>query len=138
MLFALKTAAVGGVDVRIICPLRSDAPLTDWASRSYLRELHEAGAQIYLYRSGFMHSKMMVSDDTLSTCGSTNLDSRSFENNFEVNAFVYDEGIALRMKKVFLDDQSQSVLLSDLPRRLNPHFLPRLWESLTRLLSPLL
>ena len=138
VLFALKTAAVGGVDVRIICPLRSDAPLTDWASRSYLRELHEAGAQIYLYRSGFMHSKMMVSDDTLSTCGSTNLDSRSFENNFEVNAFVYDEGIALRMKKVFLDDQSQSVLLSDLSRRLNPHFLPRLWESLTRLLSPLL
>ncbi len=138
VLFALKTAAVGGVDVRIICPLRSDALLTDWASRSYLRELHEAGAQIYLYRSGFMHSKMMVSDDTLSTCGSTNLDSRSFENNFEVNAFVYDEGIALRMKKIFLDDQSQSVLLSDLPRRLNPHFLPRLWESLTRLLSPLL
>lgn len=138
VLFALKTAAVGGVDVRIICPLRSDAPLTDWASRSYLRELQEAGAQIYLYRSGFMHSKMMVSDDTLSTCGSTNLDIRSFENNFEVNAFVYDEGIALRMKKVFLDDQSQSILLSDLPRRIHPRFLPRLWESLTRLVSPLL
>ena len=138
VLFALKTAAVGGVDVRIICPLRSDALFTDWASRSYLRELHEAGAKVYLYQAGFMHAKMMVTDDALSTCGSTNLDIRSFENNFEVNAFVYDEGTALRLKKVFLDDQSNSIALSELPRRIKPRFLSRLWESLTRLVSPLL
>ena len=138
VLFALKTAAVGGVDVRIICPLRSDAPFTDWASRSYLRELHEAGAKIYLYEAGFMHAKTMVTDDTLSTCGSTNLDVRSFENNFEVNAFVYDEGMALRMKKIFLDDQKQSVELSRMPRRIRPRFRTRLLESLTRLVSPLL
>ena len=138
VLFALKTAAVGGVDVRIICPLRSDAFFTDWASRSYLRELHEAGAKIFLYQAGFMHAKVLVSDDTLSTCGSTNLDIRSFENNFEVNAFVYDEGTALRMKKVFLDDQKQSVELSTLPRRVHPSFRARLLESLTRLVSPLL
>ena len=138
VLFALKTAAVGGVDVRIICPLRSDAPFTDWASRTYLRELHEAGAKVYLYQAGFMHAKTLVTDDTLSTCGSTNLDIRSFENNFEVNAFVYDEGTALRMKKVFLDDQEQSVELSEIPRRIHPHFGARLWESLTRLVSPLL
>ena len=138
VLFALKTAAVGGVDVRIICPLRSDAPFTDWASRSYLRELHEAGAKIYLYEAGFIHAKTMVTDDTLSTCGSTNLDVRSFENNFEVNAFVYDEGMALRMKKIFLDDQKQSVELSRMPRRIRPRFRTRLLESLTRLVSPLL
>ena len=138
VLFALKTAAVGGVDVRIICPLESDAVFTDWASRSYLRELHEAGAKIYLYKAGFMHAKTLVTDDTLSTCGSTNLDIRSFENNFEVNAFVYDEGMALRMKKVFLDDQKRSVAMSELPRRVHPGFLARLLESLTRLVSPLL
>ena len=138
VLFALKTAAVGGVDVRIICPLHSDALFTDWASRSYLRELHEAGAKIYLYEAGFMHAKTLVTDDTLSTCGSTNLDIRSFENNFEVNAFVYDEGMALRMKKVFLDDQKQSVELGDLPDRIAPRFGARLLESLTRLMSPLL
>lgn len=138
VLFALKTAAVGGVDVRIICPLHSDAVFTDWASRSYLRELHEAGAKIYLYEAGFMHAKTLVTDDTLSTCGSTNLDIRSFENNFEVNAFVYDEGMALRMKKVFMDDQKQSVELSELPRRVHPRFGTRLLESLTRLVSPLL
>ena len=138
VLFALKTAAVGGVDVRIICPYRSDARFTDWASRSYLRELHEAGARVFLYKEGFMHSKLMVCDDALSTCGSTNVDFRSFENNFEANVFIYDEGTALRLKKVFQDDEDLSIALKDVPGRLHPTFFRRLWESLIRLLSPLL
>ena len=138
VLFALKTAAVGGVDVRLICPYRSDARFTNWASRSYLRELHEAGAKVYLYKAGFLHSKLMVCDDALSTCGSTNVDFRSFENNFEANVFIYDEGTALRLKKVFQDDEALSVALSKVPGRLHPKFVRRLWESLIRLLSPLL
>jgi cardiolipin synthase len=138
VLFALKTAAVAGVDVRILCPLRSDARFTDWASRSYLRELHEAGAKVYLYKTGFLHSKVMVADDSLSTCGSTNVDFRSFENNFEANVFIYDESTALRLKKIILDDQSQSIPLAQLPRRLHPNFFKRLLESFARLVSPLL
>ncbi len=138
VLFALKTAAVGGVDVRVICPLHSDARFTDWASRSYLRELYEAGAKVYLYQPGFLHSKLMIIDDSLSTCGSTNVDFRSFENNFEANVFIYDEGTALRLKKIFLDDQALSVPLEQLPHRLHPRFFSRLWESLTRMISPLL
>ena len=138
VLFALKTAAVGGVDVRIICPKHSDARFTEWASRSYLRELHEAGAKIYLYHAGFLHSKLMICDDSLSTTGSTNVDFRSFENNFEANVFIYDQGTALRLKKIFMDDLSQSTPLSDMPNRIHPKFTRRLWESLTRLFSPLL
>ena len=138
VLFALKTAAVGGVDVRVICPLRSDARFTDWASRSYLRELHEAGAHVYLYRSGFLHAKFMVCDDSLATCGSSNVDFRSFENNFETNAFIYDHDVACRLRRIFADDQAESIVLGRLPRRLHPPFLQRLWESLARLLSPLL
>ena len=138
VLFALKTAAMAGIDVRVMCPLRSDARFTEWASRSYLRELYEAGAQVFLYKSGFLHSKLMIVDDSLSTCGSTNVDFRSFENNFEANVFLFDEGTALRFKKVFLDDEAQSVSYADLPARLHPKFWARLWESLTRLFSPLL
>jgi cardiolipin synthase len=92
VLFALKTATMAGVDVRILCPYHSDARFTEWASRSYLRELHEAGAKVFLYKAGFMHSKLMVIDDALVTCGSTNADFRSFENNFEANVFIYDQG----------------------------------------------
>lgn len=138
VLFALKTAALAGVDVCLICPHHSDARFTEWASRSYLRELGDAGARIYLYEPGFLHSKLMVVDDALSTCGSTNVDFRSFENNFESNVFIYDEGTALRLKKVFLDDLSWSTLLDDVPSWARPKFFQRLWESFTRLLSPLL
>ena len=138
ILFALKTAALAGVDVRVMCPLYSDARFLDWASRSYLREISEAGAKVYLYEPGFLHSKLLISDDSLVSCGSTNVDFRSLENNFEANVFIYDEGTALRLKKVYLDDQSQSVLLSDVPNRLHPKFYARLCESFTRLVSPLL
>jgi cardiolipin synthase len=138
VLFALKTATVAGVDVRILCPHHSDARFTEWASRSYLRELHEAGAKVFLYEPGFMHSKLMVIDDALVTCGSTNADFRSFENNFEANVFIYDQGTALRLKKVFLDDQSLSVNLEKVASWMRPTFFPRLWESLTRMISPLL
>ncbi len=138
VLFAIKTAAQAGVDVRILCPRRSDARFVEWASRSYLREAFEARVKVYLYQTGFLHSKMMVCDDSVVTCGSTNVDSRSFENNFEANAFIYDEGVAIRLRNVFLRDQENAVLLSDLPQRIHPSFKKRLWESLIRLLSPLL
>ena len=137
VLFALKTVALAGVDVRVICPRHSDARFVEWASSSYLREVVEAGVKVRLYEAGFLHSKLMVCDDSISTCGSTNLDFRSFENNFEANVFFYDEGVALRMKKVFFDDEQQTVLLTDLPQRMRADFLTRLWESVTRMLSPL-
>lgn len=137
VLFALKTAALAGVDVRVLCPRFSDARFVEWASRSYLREVAEAGVKVSLYEAGFLHSKVMVCDDAVSTCGSTNLDFRSFENNFEANAFFYDEGVALRMKKVFLDDERQAVALTDLPERMRANFFIRLWESITRLMAPL-
>ena len=137
VLFALKTAALAGVDVRVLCPRYSDARFVEWASRSYLREVYEAGVKVSLYKPGFLHSKLMVCDDAITTNGSTNLDFRSFENNFEANIFFYDEGLALRMKKVFLDDEKQSVLLKDVPGRMNRRFIVRLWESVTRMLSPL-
>lgn len=137
VLFALKTAALAGVDVRVLCPRHSDARFAEWASRSYLREVVEAGVKVGLYEAGFLHSKLLVCDDDICTCGSTNVDFRSFENNFEANIFFYDESLAQRLRQVFLADERLSVPLTSLPARLNPRFLARLWESLVRLLSPL-
>ena len=128
---------MAGVDVRVICPRQSDAKFVEWASRSYLREVMEAGVKVMLYETGFLHSKLMVCDDMVSTCGSTNVDFRSFDNNFEANIFFYDQDLALRIKDVFLEDETQSVLLKDTPEWTNRKILTRLWESLTRMLSPL-
>ena len=136
--FALKTAASAGVDVRVLVPRHCDARFVEWASRSYLREAAEAGISVSLYDAGFLHSKVMVSDDALCTCGSTNFDFRSFENNFEGNTFFYDADMAVRMRHVFLDDEQHAVPLASLPSRISPNIWQRLWDSLTRLLSPLL
>ena len=138
VLSALKTAAVSGVDVRVLVPRKSDARFTEWASRSYLREAVAAGVGISLYDAGFLHSKLMVCDDSICTCGSTNLDFRSFENNFEANMFVYDVGVAQRMKQVFLADERHSVPFAMEQSLQKPGFLKRLFESLARLFSPLL
>jgi cardiolipin synthase len=136
--FSLKTAAATGVDVRLLVPRKSDAKITEWASRSYLREAVESGIRVSLYEAGFLHSKLMVIDDKVSTCGSTNIDFRSFENNFEANTFFYDTDIAVRMRDLFLADEKQSIALSSLPGRIHPGFLARFYEGLARLFSPLL
>ena len=138
VLFALKTAALAGIDIRILVPQTNDTWFSEWASRSYLREAAEAGIKVGLYTPGFLHSKLMVCDDSISTCGSANVDFRSFENNFEANVFLYDEGIARQMKQLFLDDEAESVQFASLSERARPRFHVRLWESLVRLLSPLM
>lgn len=138
VLFAIQTAALAGVDVRLMMPSHSDAKIPEWASRSYIAAMVEAGVKVYLYESGFNHSKLMVSDDSLCTCGSTNIDFRSFENNFEANIFFYDKPLALRMKQVFLTDQESCTLIKSLSDLTNRPLFRRLWESLVRLLSPLL
>lgn len=134
---AMRNAALAGVDVRLMIPLRSDSKLADYASHSYLGELLEAGVKVYLYEKGFMHSKVMVSDDALSSVGSANFDFRSFYYNFEGNAFVYDRAVAQSLKNSFLDDQKgcRQLSLRDYEAR---SFACRLAESAARLLSPLL
>lgn len=138
LLFALKTAVTTGVDVRLLVPLHGDTWLTTWASRSYLREAAEAGIRVSLYEPGFLHSKLMVCDDNICTCGSTNMDIRSLENNFEANTFFYGSDVATSMRDVYLADERQSVPITSLPDRMRPSFRIRLWESFTRLMSPLL
>ena len=138
VLFALKTASIAGVDVRIIVPYRSDAKWVEWASRSYLREVVESGVTVMLYQAGFLHSKLLVCDDSISSCGSTNVDIRSFENNFESNIFLYGESTASMLRDMFLADERQSVRLQDKPERMHPKFLKRLWESMVRMMSPLM
>lgn len=138
ILFAMRTAALSGVDVRLMVPLHGDSKILEWACKSYLGEVIEAGVKVYLYKPGFNHSKLMVSDDYLSTCGSTNIDFRSFENNFESNIFFYDNEMALRVKNIYLEDQDYCIDIEEVRDFTHRSFIQRLWESLVRLLSPLL
>ena len=138
VLFAMRTAALAGVDVRLMVPRHADSHLLEWASMSYVVETLEAGVKIRLYEPGFNHSKMLACDDELCTCGSTNIDFRSFENNFEANVFIYDRPTTLRMKQLYLDDEAKSVDFNEVEELYHRPYLHRLMESMFRMLSPLL
>jgi len=134
---ALKTSALGGIDVRIIVPGMSDAVTSMWGTNSYIEELLESGVKIYFYKAGFIHSKVIVVDGTFSSVGTANLDFRSLETNFEVNAMIYDEEIAGILTNQFLDDQDKSdaVVLEEWIKR--PR-INKIKESFARILSPML
>ena len=138
VLFAMRTAALAGVDVRLMVPRHSDSHLLEWASLSYVVETLASGVKIKLYEGGFNHSKLLVADDEVSTCGSTNIDFRSFENNFESNVFFYDRQMALRIKELYMADEAQSIDFNDVDTLRHRPYLHRLTESLFRLLAPLL
>lgn len=133
----LKNAALAGVDVRIMMPEKGDSKLTYLSSCSYIEDMLSAGVKVYFYQKGFMHAKTLVSDDNVSSVGTTNIDFRSFEHNFEVNAFIYSKKTALELKEIFLNDVKDSVEITYKKWKERP-LMRRFLESILRLFSPLL
>lgn len=134
---ALQVAARSGVDVRIMIPERSDTRMAHLATRSFLAEMIRAGVKIYFYQPGFLHAKLIVSDDAVACIGSANMDFRSLEHNFEINAFVYQREFAMEMRRIFMYDVEQCLHITPsiwLKRPLSKRFS----ESFMRLFSPLL
>ena len=108
---ALKIAVFSGVDVRIMVPKCWDKFYVKAAAFQNIRELLQCGIKFYHYK-GFIHAKTLVSDDKVSTIGSTNIDTRSFDLNFEINSVFYDEKLAVSHKDIFLEDIKNSEVAS--------------------------
>ncbi len=134
---SLQVAARSGVDVRIMIPEHSDTKMAHLASLSFVAEMLRAGVKFYLYKPGFLHSKLIISDDYLACIGSANMDFRSLEHNFEINAFVYQQAFATHLRKIFLQDVDRSIHISA-HKWLNRPLRKRFIESFMRLFSPLL
>lgn len=134
---ALQTAALSGVDVRLMISEKVDSEIVGWCVRSYFEALLRSGIKIYLFPDGFLHSKVIVSDDAISTIGTANLDDRSFEQNYEVNAIIYDEPFAKLLKEDFLKDGNISRLLSYKEHKERP-WSDKLKEGFGKVFSPLL
>ena len=134
---AMKMASLSGVDVRLLVPGISDSFLVNAAAKSYYTELLKAGVKIYLYQKGFVHAKTLVADGCLAMVGTANLDYRSFDLNFEVNAVVYDEEIAKELTANFeLDLQDAEKI--EIEAWLNRPKHIQLVEKVVRLVSPML
>jgi len=133
----MQMAALSGVDVRLMIPERSDSRLSDSSTSSFLGPALEAGVRVFRYNNGFLHSKAIVIDDFISIIGSCNLDERSFVQNFEANAFIYDPITALHLKDLFMKDITSCNELS-LESWTNRKRREKLKESFARLFSPLM
>jgi cardiolipin synthase len=136
ILTALKTAALGGVDVKIMLPYKSDSRLVYWSTLSFVSEMLEAGVKIYFYRNGFNHAKLMLVDGIFASIGTANMDIRSFDQNFEVNAIIYDEETTTSLESSFLTDLDDCIHYS-LEEWNNRKWWFNFRESLARLMSPL-
>ncbi|CEH32730.1 cardiolipin synthase [Romboutsia lituseburensis] len=134
----LKIACLSGVDVRIMIPSKPDHPFVYWASCSYAGELLKFGAKVYTYDQGsFLHAKTVVMDDAICSIGTANMDIRSFELNFEVNAFMYSSEVAKKQRLIFENDILNSKEMTLDLYNSRPTNI-RMKESISRLLSPVL
>lgn len=134
---ACKMALLSGVKMHVMIPGKPDHPFVMWGSWSFLGELLDYGADVYLYDRGFLHAKTMTVDGEISTVGTTNLDARSFRLNFEINALVFNRRVALELESLFESDTADC-------RKLTKEFYAernwtiKLREGFARLLSPIL
>lgn len=137
VLSALQIAARSGVDVRLMIPCKPDHPFVYWATYSYVGDLLSAGARCYTYENGFLHAKGVAIDGQVSCYGTANMDIRSFELNFEVNATIYNEETTRRLEEIFINDlvHCKEITMDVYVRR---SLWIRVKEQCSRLLSPLL
>ena len=134
---AIKIARLSGVDIKLLVPGVSDSILVNTTSSSYYQELLSLGVEIYTYQKGFVHAKTMVCDSFVSTVGTTNLDERSFNLNFEINAFVYDKTFANELRATFYRDIEDAVKLNLEDWNNIPYHI-RFFERVMRLFSGLM
>jgi len=137
LIMALKTAALSGLDVRLIVQGIPEHKLTYLAMHSYFEELLQAGVKIFKYMKGTLHAKIFFIDNHLASVGSANMDLRSFLLDFEICAFVYDQALVERLKQDFEQDLNESIELILKTFQARPVY-ERFKESSARLLSPVL
>jgi cardiolipin synthase len=133
LLEALCMAARRGIDLRLICPRRSNHRLADLAREGYLSQLQEAGARVMLYRPRMLHAKAVLIDETVAVAGSANMDIRSLLLNYEVGLCIYDPEIIGRIEHWML-----GLMQACQGREPHKHAALTLVEDMARLFAPLL
>ncbi len=137
ILTALESAALRGVAVTIIVPMKNDSKLVHYASQAMFENLAQAGVRIMLFREGLLHAKTITIDNDYSLFGSVNLDMRSFWLNFELTLFIYDQIFTQRLRILQQHYMAGSVPL-DYKAYCKRPFYQRFKENAALLVGPLL
>lgn len=134
---ALKIAALSGIDVRIMVPDKPDHFFMKWILSANIGDLMEWGVKFYTYQKGFIHSKTIVSDGKVCSIGTANLDIRSFQLNFEINAIIYDDKFSKEQENIFIKDIEDCKLITMEEYESRSRAL-KIKEALIRLVAPIL
>lgn len=137
ILEALIVSALSGLKVKLLVPGVSDSVFVNTAARSYYGALLKAGVEIYRYQTGFVHAKTVVTDRKMAIVGTANMDYRSFDLNFEVNAIVYDEGVATALRTIFYEDLKGAEKIDPIAWDARPWYY-EIVEKTARLVAPML
>lgn len=134
---ALSTVAKSGVKVQLMIPQTSDSWIVQSASLSFVKQLLRIGIEVFFYKKGFIHSKVIIVDDNFASIGTSNMDYRSFDLNYEVNTYLYDKELVSQLHEQFEEDLMDcEMAMLDLWSKRNTAI--KLKESACRLLAPLL
>lgn len=134
---ALKVAVLSGVKVKLLVPYKGDNVIVNATSKSYYEELLQVGVEIYRYKKGFVHAKTMVCDGMVSFVGTANIDQRSFDLNFEVNAVLYGKDFADGLRQTFMDDIEDAIQIH-YDEWVNRPVVHRFVEKVIKIFSPIL
>ncbi|NAS29486.1 cardiolipin synthase [Flavobacteriaceae bacterium R38] len=136
LISALKIAKLSGVNLKLLVPGISDSKIVNSVSHSFYDELLDIGIEIYKYQKGFIHAKTMVCDSRLAIIGTANLDQRSFDLNFEINALVFNEKLAMELSNAFYDDLNNAIKIDPITWKNRP-YTEKFIERVARLISPM-
>jgi len=134
---ALIIASYSGIDIKLLVPQKSDSRMVDAAAASYFDPLLDAGIEIYQYKKGFIHSKTAVMDGEIGIIGTANMDIRSFDLNFEVNAVIYDAAVSAKIREDFFSDLKSAEKIDPEEWKKRTKF-KKFGQRVARLFSPIL
>ena len=134
---ALETTALSGVEVNLMMTGNPDKRIPFWVAQTYFDSLIDAGVNIYQYKKGFLHSKVLIVDEAISTVGSCNMDIRSFHLDYEINAVYYNKSVTGNLIEQFNEDLKYCIKINK-EDRVKLNVLKRLRNSVFRIFSPLL
>jgi len=134
---AMRSAALRGVEVKLVVPLENNHISAGFASRALYEDLLNAGVRIFERQPPFMHAKALIVDDEFAYIGTSNLDIRSFRLDYETNLAVCNTMFAERLKRIVIDDIEQSTEVK-WAAWVNRPLHQRVLENLFSLLVPVL
>jgi len=137
ILQSFKSAAMRGLDVRLLFPEKNNHVYTGLAGKALYEELMASGVRIFERKPPFIHAKALIADGKVALVGSANLDMRSLRLNYESNLLVFDDEFIRRLRTIVMNDFADSTEIDPAEWRRRP-LRRKMLENTFYLMMPVL